>query len=197
MPLTPRQLTALHRRQQLALRDATRTQVARLVPSLDYDDLDGSFTPFALAVAGVVTKGRDASQGFSAAYLRALRVAAGLPGAVELKRSTLTPAEFRAALRATSVASIKNATAAGTEPDDALSSAAVLAAGAMARLVLNAGRELVTRTAMADPEAAGFVRVLGGGGCDYCRDMAGAHTDTADFPSHGGCGCTAQPVYRV
>ncbi len=198
MALTARQITELHRRQQLALRDKAKTRVGGLVPTLlDFDDLDGSLPAFTVAAAEVVTAGRDASQALSARYVRALRVAAGLPGNVQAERSVITIDELRAALIATSVAPIKSATAQGVEPEEAMSAASVLVAGAMARLILNAGRDLVMRLVAADPMAVGYVRVLGGGGCDYCRDMAGAHTDSTDFPSHGGCGCTAQPVFRA
>ena len=40
-------------------------------------------------------------------------------------------------------------------------------------------------------------RVLGGGGCDFCRMLAGRvyPRDNADFEAHGKCACTSEPVY--
>lgn len=198
MTLTARQLTQVHRRQQLALRSIVKADTAQSWGLLDYNDLEGSFPKFAASVLTSVSTRRTTSYGLAVAYLRAFRRANGLSGDFPLTRPVLARPEFTAALRATSVASVKNATARGADEQTAMSNGLVLLSGAMARLVLNAGRETVVESVKADPNARGFVRVLGGGGCDYCQSLAGI-TVTGDddvFTSHGGCGCTAEPVYR-
>lgn len=197
MSLTASQLTQVHRRQQLALRKIVREDTARSWSLLDYDDLEGSFPQFAAAVLTSVSARRATSYGLAVAYLRAFRRANGLSGTFPTPRPVLGRSEFTDAVRATSVASIKNATARGTDRQIAMENGLVLLGGAMARLVLNAGRETVLSSVSADPDGRGFVRVLGGGGCDYCRERAGIAVNDADdvFESHGGCGCTAQPVY--
>lgn len=68
-------------------------------------------------------------------------------------------------------------------------------AGAMSRLVLNAGRETVRATALAD--RAGWIRV-GNGGCDWCAQYLDGevhYVEGYDFQAHDHCGCTAEPYY--
>jgi hypothetical protein len=195
--LSPRQLTLIHRRQQLALREVVKVDVARAWPLLDYSDLEKTYPALAAEVFRAVSSRRSTSTGLAIAYLRAFRVAHGLGGAVDVKRPQIGKPEFVDALRATSLAPVKNATAAGKDPASSMAAALVLTSGAMSRLVLNAGRDTVTQTVAADPHGQGFVRVVGGNGCDFCRERAGIPvTGEADvFESHGGCGCTAEPIY--
>lgn len=197
MTLTPAQLTQMHRRQQLALRKVVRADMARVWGLLDYDDLEGSFPAFAAAVLQSVSARRTTSYGLAVGYLRAFRRANGISGQPPLTRPPLGRSEFVDAVRATSVAPIKNATAKGVEQETAMSNGLVLLGGAMSRLVLNAAREAIVSSVQADPAGRGFVRVLGGGGCDYCRERAGIPVEGDDdvFASHGGCGCTAAPIY--
>lgn len=195
-----RGLTQTHRAQQLVLRRATVAQMARLWPALDWARLDTTYPAFALRVARLVQVNRATSAGLAAAYLRAFRKASGVPGdAKAVFAEALVADQFSASLRTTSVVALKNAAAAGTARDEALGNALTLTSGAVARLVLNAGRETTTATITADPEASGWQRVLGSGGCPFCRMLAGRGAvygaASADFASHDHCGCSAEPVY--
>jgi len=71
--------------------------------------------------------------------------------------------------------------------------------GSMSRLVLNAGRETSIETLRADTAAIGWQRILGTGGCDFCKMLAerGAvyKEDTVDFAAHDHCGCSVVPQY--
>lgn len=166
-------------------------------PLLDYADLEGSYPRFAAAVMASVSSRRATSYGLAVAYLRAFRRASGLRGDFPTPRAPLPKSEFIDSTRATSLAPIKNATARGVDQQAAMSNALVLLTGAAARLVLNAGRETVIGSVRDDPDGRGFIRVVGGSGCDYCRERAGIHlgADGEIFHSHGGCGCSAEPVY--
>lgn len=197
MPLTARQLTVAHRRQQLALRSVSLSEIQKLWPRLDATNLDGTYDEFASLAARSVAKNRRISTGLAASYLRASRVASGLDGNVRIAIPTLPPEQFEASLHSTSVAPVKAAMARGVALDVAMGNGLTLASGAMSRLVLNAGRSTVTETIRTDPRATGWRRVLGGGGCDFCQDLAGRvyPTDNADFEAHGKCGCTSEPVY--
>lgn len=198
MPLSTRQLTQVHRRQQLTLRQATLAEMARLWPALDWARLDATYPAFAAEVTGLVVKNRRTSAGLAAAYLRAYRVASGLDGDVRIViPQTVNLAQLDASLHATAVGTAKKAAARSLAADVAMSNALTLASGAMSRLVLNAGRETVTETIRSDDQARGWRRVLGGGGCDFCRQLAGRvyPRDNADFEAHGKCGCTSEPVY--
>lgn len=200
MPLTTGQLTQVHRRQQLALRTVTLAEMQRLWPALAWDDLDGTYPVLAGAAAEMVAKYRRTSAGLAAAYLRASRVASGLDGDVRiLLPEVLNVEQFDSTLHPLTVAAIKAATANATSQPDAMTNALTRASGALARLVLDAGRQTVTQSIQADPRAVGWRRVLGGGGCDFCTRLAGRiyPRDNADFDAHGKCGCTSEPVYRA
>lgn len=198
MALTTGQLTAAHRRQQLVLRKVTVAEMARLWPALDWANLDSTYPVLAGSVAEMVAKYRRTSAGLAAAYLRAYRVASGLDGDVRIViPQVLNVEQFNASLHSLSVASVKTSAAQAVAADVAMGNALTRSSGAMARLVLDAGRETVTQSIQADDKASGWRRVLGGGGCDFCRKLAGRvyPRDNADFDAHGHCGCTSEPVY--
>ena len=81
---SPRTLTQRHRAQQLLLRRATVAQVAKLWPALDWASLDASYPNFALSVAALVQRNRQTSAGLAAQYLRAFRLASGVPGELNI-----------------------------------------------------------------------------------------------------------------
>ena len=197
MALGTRELTVMHRRQQLALRKTTLTQMERLWPALDWADLDKTYPGFAAEAAALVASNRKVSSGLSAAYLRAFRVASGLSGDVRIVVPPMAPEQFKTSLRVTSLVAAKKSAARLVPADVAMTNALTQASGAMAHLVLNGGRETVNQTLRADSSARGWRRVLGGGGCDFCQMLAGRiyPTDNADFDAHGKCGCTSEPVY--
>lgn len=198
--MTPDQLTRMHRRQQLALRAATKREFLTLWPALEWERLDATYPDFAARVALLVATNRRTGMGLAAAYLRAFRVASGLPGDVQIVLPAALPIEqVRESLRVTSVVSAKAAAKNGATASTAMTNALSSSSGAVARLVLNAGREAITATTEADPRAAGWRRVLGGAGCDFCRMLAGRGgvygEQTGDFEAHDHCGCSTAPVY--
>lgn len=198
MALTARQLTVAHRRQQLALRKVTLREMERLWPALDWANLDSTYPVLAGATAQMVAKYRRTSAGLAAGYLRAYRVASGLDGDVKIViPPALNVEQFNATLHSLSVAAAKRSAEQAIARDVAMRNALTRSSGAMARLVLDAGRQTVTQTIQADDKATGWRRVLGGGGCDFCRKLAGRvyPRDNADFDAHGHCACTSEPVY--
>ena len=199
MALGTRELTVMHRRQQLALRKATVAQMEAVWPALDWANLDKTYPGFAAEVAALVSNNRKTSSGLAAAYLRAFRVASGLSGDVRIVVPPMAPEQFKTSLRVTSLVAAKKSAARLVAPEVAMSNALTMASGEMARLVLNGGRETVNQTLRSDSAARGWRRVLGTGGCDFCQMLAGRvyPTDNADFDAHGKCGCTSEPVYRA
>ncbi len=198
MPLSTRELTALHRRRQLALRKSTATQMEQAWPALQWSDLDATFPAFAAAVLTFVSAGRATSAGIAATYLRAFRIASELPGDVRIVIPQMPIEQFTVSLRVTSLVAAKKSAARQEPAEVAMPKAMSQASGSMSRLVLQAGRETVTQTIQNDEAAIGWRRVLGGGGCDFCRLLAGRvyPRDNADFDAHESCGCTSEPVYR-
>lgn len=199
MALGTRQLTTMHRRQQLALRAVTLGEMQKLWPALDWTDLDGTYPALAGATAKMVAKYRRNSAGLAAGYLRAYRVASGLDGDVRIViPPLLNLKQLDSTLHPLTVAAIKTAASKSVVESVAMDNALTRTSGAMARLVLDAGRQTVNNTLAADGKAIGWRRVLGGGGCDFCQKLAGRiyPTDNAGFEAHGKCGCTSEPVYR-
>lgn len=191
-------LTQRHRAQQLLLRRATQSQIDKIWPRLQYEDLDGTYPAFALSAAQIVEANRRTSAGLAASYVRNLRRSKRVGGDFQiLIPDALVVEQFNASIHGTSVAAIKTAASKATAPELAMQNALAVTRGAAARLVLNAGRDTVTATTIADPKARGWERVLGGAGCDFCRELAGRvyTTEVAGFEAHGGCGCSAEPVY--
>jgi hypothetical protein len=202
MPLTAQQLTVAHRRQQLALRDITLADIRRLWPELSWEDLDGTYPALAAAIAEVVAQRRRTSAGLSVAYLRAHRVASGLNGDVRIViPQPLNLDQFDSTLHPLSVAAVKTSTAKSVDRDEAMSNALTRASGAMARLVLDAGRRAVLDTMRGDTKTVGYRRIVGSGACDFCRTVGGSgsriYKVDADFDVHSKCGCTSEPVYRA
>lgn len=196
--LTATQLTQVHRRQQLALRKVTVAEMQSLWPTLDWADLDSTYPVLAGSVAAMVAKYRRTSAGLAAGYLRAHRVASGLDGDVRIViPPVLNVNQLDSTLHSLTVAAAKVSAAKAIPAEVAMSNALTRSSGAMARLVLDAGRQTVTQTLQSDDKARGWRRVLGGTGCDFCRDLAGRvyPRDNADFDAHGHCGCTSEPVY--
>lgn len=194
-------LTQRHRAQQLLLRRATYAGVSRLWSALDFNDLDASYPRMAVPMAQMVERNRQTSSGLAATYVRNMRKSHKITGRLDLLLAEpLIVDQFTASLHTVSVASLKRSTGQKVAESLALANALTETQGAMARLVMNAGRETVTRTVTNDPRAAGWQRVLGGGGCDFCRMLAGRgdvyREGTADFEAHDHCGCSAEPVYE-
>ena len=174
--------------------------MARLWPTLDWARLDATFPAFAVLVAQLVQKNRGTSAGLSAAYLRAFRSTAGIPGeAKAVFAQPLNVDQFTTSLRSTSVVALKESAKRGVPAEKALPDALTQAQGAMSRLVLNAGRETTIETLRADTAAVGWQRILGTGGCNFCRVLAerGAvyKEETVDFAAHDHCGCSVVPQY--
>lgn len=193
-------LTQTHRAQQLLLRRATVARLAKLWPALDWTRLDATYPAFAVQVGALVQANRMTSAGLSAQYLRAFRKAHGVPG--ELKVVFAEPLivdQFTTSLRVSSVVAAKNAASRGELAAEAMSDAFTLTSGEMSRLVLDAGRETVRATSIADPRCEGWERIVSRGACSFCVMIAGRGAvfskDSADFQSHGSCGCTAAPVF--
>lgn len=82
------------------------------------------------------------------------------------------------------------------EPD--LQQALRNAEGGMQRMIADAGRDTVIRSAIADPSADGWMRSASGG-CDFCRMLASRGAvyseSTVTFGSHDNCRCTAVPAF--
>lgn len=77
-----------------------------------------------------------------------------------------------------------------------------LVMGGVQRIIANAHRETVMRSAFADPRAEGWARFSGGGdgSCPFCFMLisrGAVFTDkTVKFGAHDSCNCAAGPVWK-
>lgn len=194
-------LTEQHRQGQLAIRAQVLRDLAKLWPAMDWSAVDESFPLWAAAVAALVAKHRTTSANLAAAYVRAMRFAAGLTDAPPIVLARSVPDErLETSLRVTAAYSIKANAAKGMIRDDAMAHAFVRSAGAVSRMALEGGQDTVRLTVAADPKAKGWQRVASGKACNFCSMLAGRggvyKETTAAFESHDHCSCTAEPVYR-
>lgn len=192
-------LTRTYRTQSLQVRAATLRDLQRIWPSLQFEDLDRTFPTFMSGVVPLVQRDRVRITGLASAYLKAHRLNAGVRGQLDVRLAPRAPAgQLLTSVHATSVAAVKVGVRAGYPESRAMDSAFVQTAGAIGRLVLNAGRETITQTTTADPRTVGWQRV-GVGKCDFCQMLLGRGAvyseATADFEAHDGCACSAEPVY--
>lgn len=196
-----RAITGTYRRQQISLRAVTLRDLVRLWPALDWQRIDSTYPAWASAMQLLVQRDRVRASGLASAYLRAFRMAEGLPGNLAVTLAPPAPLEqVETSLRVTTVASVKAAAAAGMTESESMSNALVRVSGAVGRLVLDAGRDTVRQTLANDPRAAGWQRITSGRACSFCDMLAGRgevySAETADFQSHDHCSCSAEPVYR-
>lgn len=80
-----------------------------------------------------------------------------------------------------------------------LAAALTRANGGLQRIIVNAGRDTVTYSAVLDPSARGWQRA-GSGECGFCRMLIGRGAvyseATADFGAHDHCKCVAVPAWE-
>lgn len=190
-----------HRFAQLRL----GAQVVALLHSafriLDPADLDGSFEDWLRIVVPIVSRTRALSARMTEEYLRAARLdSIGFDPAF---RPTLAEeidiAKLRTSMFVTGPVGAKTAIRRGMPLARAMDIAEARSSAAGMRHVLNGGRETLLQTVRADDRAVGWRRITGGKACEFCSMLAarGAvySADTADFHSHDGCSCSAEPVY--
>lgn len=161
--------------------------------ALDKAALDASFPRWVLAAAAVVGRWRAVQAALAADYLREFSdFPAASPG-------VLAAEQFTTAMHVTTVATVKRAMTNGMAIRDASATAFSTSVGSASRQVLNAGRQTIMGTTVADPRCEGWRRV-GAGGCEFCRLLisrgAVYRAETAGFPSHDACKCVPEVVYR-
>lgn len=197
------QLTRAHHAAQLAVRAGSLENLVKLWKIVDPTDLSGTIETFAEAAALLAGQGFDRSAGVASRYYSLFRRVEGVPGAPPAAGPAPRPSAEALAgeLRGASLKGIIVARRAGLTPDLAKARGLIRVVGALSKLVLTGGRRTLTDLTTRDPVAIGFGRVTSGDPCAFCRMLAsrGAVYKTeksADFESHDGCGCSAEPLFR-
>ncbi len=199
------QLTAAYRRRALAAKAAALLDVVKLWPLIDLDDIDRSWPAVMRALELIVADGRSTVASAAADYLRQMRDLQNPTADLDiLPASSPDPLALAASLTATGPATIKDAISRGLTAAAAADRALTVLSGAVARTVLNGGRDTVIQTI----EASGvyrWMRVTHGKTCWFCAMLASRgpvyHSratagDARGRPGrfHDHCDCTIEPV---
>lgn len=191
-------LTLQHRTGQLQLRAAALRDFTRLWPLWRGDER--TFADLVAATIPLVRVHHGTSSALALAYYRAFRDAEDVGGAAAPRRGELAVDHVTSSLYVTGLVMTRKAVGAGYSPQAAMQSALIRTSGAVARHVLNGGREALIRSAASDRQAGGWARVTAGGPCGFCATLAGRGAvyseSTSDFRAHDHCACTAEVQYE-
>lgn len=199
MPSPSEQLTEAHRLAQARLGARTVSDLLTAWSLIDPKNLTQTQAAWIRVAARLVTARHLESSRLAADYLRSHR----LLNLGEAAPAVFAEVDVRAvwtSLEVTGPVSLKRAMAAGRTLAEAAETAQVNTARAGMRHALAGGRDTITATVAADPDAAGYQRVTSGSACDFCSMLAGrgaVYSDsTVNFAAHDGCSCSSQPVYN-
>ena len=192
-------LTRQHRSRQLAVRSETVREFMEVWPVWTPGD-PRSFDTLVDATLPLVELRRRTSAGVASDYYRAFRTAEGVGGeATPRLGDSVERDRVAASLYATGQAQHRRSVAAGFSSQAARQNTLVTVTGAVARHVLDGGRETLLRSTAADGRTEGWQRVTAGEACSFCLMLASRGAvygeDTADFQSHDHCVCSAEPRY--
>jgi len=194
-----RALTEVHRQAQIRLGAGTMLKAAALWSLLDLADLDGSTPAWLAATLGMARSEQAASADMAARYVTAFREAeiGEQPGPVV--RPVPNDIEIATTARINGPVRVKTLIGNGVEAERAYRAGMVAVQGALMQVALQAGRELIDKTARLDPKSGRYRRVTDGQPCAFCAMLASRgpvySEHTAYFRAHPRCGCTAEIVY--
>jgi hypothetical protein len=203
MPVPPRAASGLllsgYQKRQGTIAVRAATAIAdfwnRYVIPSQFNETWNALNPL---IQGVIATHYDMTAAEAAQYYGAARVTAGfkpyrVPGA-ELDL------EYLARVVNSMGAGKFNQYLKDQEPDAASTMARDGLRGAGTRMVLLGGRETITQTAINDPVALGWERVITPGACGFCSMLAGrggVYTEaTVGFRAHDHCACVARVVFQ-
>lgn len=195
-----RRLTLAHKRAQGQIGSQTVARMRTVWDRLDGNDLDGSFNRWLAAAVPIIETQRTAAARTAASYLSAFRAIEVGSEFAPVMVAELARDEVTTSLLVTGPVSVKNAMSRGIPLVRAMSVAEAASAASAMRHAMDGGRDTILATTQADERARGWERVASGNACAFCQMLAGRGAvygeASADFESHDGCGCTAEPVYR-
>lgn len=169
--------------------------------TVDPTDIRGTLEPFAAAGGVVTSTARRANAEAARDYYVAFRRVEGVAGAfAPVLAPDPPPGVLRGALFGSAARGIMDARARGLSVAEAAQAAFTRMSGSAVQVMANGGRETLLGAIASDAEARGYQRVTDADPCPFCRMQAGRgivySAATADFKSHSGCGCTAEPAFE-
>lgn len=193
-------LALAHRRQAVTLRSRSLRDALVLWALLDPEKMTATFPTWLAAQSALIRRDNARSATLAASYLKAARLASGVPGSPEIHMASEPPApQIAAAMQATARAGYYAALRYGRTPEQARKVALVKTLGSTGRLILAGGRDTVRGSLVADRKGRGWRRITGSKPCEFCELLAGRgaiySAETVDFRAHDHCACTAAAVY--
>lgn len=199
-----RRLTESHRLAQARLGAQTVGALRQIWQLLDPEDLDATFDRWLGAVLPVVASQRAGSARLAANYMTTFKSLELGPGASDVPvvlAEDVPEDALTTSMLVTGPVAAKSSIARGVPVERAMETALVTSGKAAMRHVLGGGRSTTLDSISADRQATGWARATSGQPCHFCAMIASRgpvyRSDRmADFESHDGCNCTAEPVYR-
>lgn len=197
------ELTEAHRLGQTRIGARTIRDLQAIWPLLDLTDLDTTVSRWLRAAVPLVKARRQESAQLSAAYFeRFRRTEAPQHRPIPVALAGPLPAEQAVtSLTVTGPATVKAATARGLPLAAAGDLGLATSSRSAMRLALDGGRQTITGTISADPNALGWARATSGDPCAFCAMLASRgptySEEAVAFEAHDGCNCTAEPVYTT
>lgn len=165
---------------------------------LDPSD-DDSVRRWLAVTSPVIATQYAASVRLSESYYQALRLAEIGETWAPVTPAAMVDEQVQTSLLVTGPVAYRAARGRGIPEREALEGAQRTSARAAMRQALNGGRAALLSNAHADHRSAGWRRVASAGACSYCTARTGTVVigDSADFHSHDGCGCSAEPLFAA
>lgn len=191
-------LTEAHRRSQLRVGAETAALIVATWRLLDPSE-DVSVRRWLAIVTPIIATQRAKSAELAATYYQAMRLAETGEPWTPVPGPDLVEDQIRTALLVTGPVTYRAARGRQIPDREALEGAQRTSARAGMRHALNGGREGLLANVKADDRSVGWRRVASVTACKYCSARAGTVvlSEVADFHSHDGCGCSAQPLFAA
>jgi len=201
-------LTALHRRQQLALRAAVVRDAMKLWPAWQPSRPD-SYRTFEHAMVLLVQSRSRQSAALAARYYemyRAIESSSKILRTVPLA-SPKSEETIRAALGATTRGTVYRSLAAGLTYETVMHNCLVDVSGTVSRDALAGGRDTIFAEENRDPRAMGVARITGAAPCAFCAMLASrgpvyvsaesaGQIEGQEMDWHIHCDCSIEVAYE-
>lgn len=187
-------LTALHYRQQLALKAQAVRDAGRLWATYSAGDRASWDRMVAIAIPLVQSR-----YGLSAAAARRYFTSMALletgKRADAPRAAGIEPERIARALASTGLVGVIAAKSRGLSTPAAMQVGFTRFAGGLSRLAVTGGRDAILAAVVASPLTTRYQRVTSGDPCPFCADLAGEPSGPEEFAAHDNCSCTAEPVF--
>lgn len=195
-------LAEQHRVQQVTLRASVSRDVVALLRDLfDPANADRAWPAIRSMLATTAQQQYGTSATLAITYYGQARGEADAGGSfIPITPTALAEELLKVVLDATGIAAFKRAISLGKSPEEALQIEGVTLSGAVSRLVLSGGRDVILGNVRKDRQAVGWARITDAHPCAFCAMLASRgpvyrSKQTAKFEAHDHCACMPVPAW--